>query len=112
MISNLLQLFRARGVRVISSQAFGPPLDWKQVQGAFVQAKDSPMWQALGQVALALREECVQQAKAATAAEKTSLAALHQGGEDACAEFAQMLLDLSEGRVPDSVKQWFPEKSV
>lgn len=95
--------------RILGSDAFGPPLTITELRAGFVQSKDSPMWRCLGQIALAMREECVEHSGAALAGEKPMQAALHAGGANACAEFAQILADLSAGKVSDEVKGWFAE---
>lgn len=97
--------------RILGSDAFGPPMTLTELKAGFVRAKDDPVWRAIGQIALAMREECVETSTKAHAAEKPQLAAMHAGGGNACAEFAQLLADLADGRVPDTVKDWFRDAS-
>lgn len=101
---------RSRGVAVVGSNAFGGLMSLEEVKGGFVKADDTVMWRAMGQMMLALREQCVQQSKVALQGEKLGLAAFHAGGEDVCVNMAHWLVELSEGRVPEVLKEWFPEK--
>lgn len=95
--------------RILGSDAFGPAMTQTQVKSAFVRAKDSDLWRVMGQMALAMREECVENTTRSIAAEKPILAAQHNGGGDVCGSLAGLLADLAEGKLPDEVKAWFPE---
>ena len=110
MTSLISRLFRRRPL-ILGSDAFGPPMSITEVKAGFVKGKENPVWRALGQIALAMREECIEHSARALSAEKPQQAAMHAGGANACAEFAQMLADLAEGRATEDLKQWFREDS-
>lgn len=96
-------------VRILGASAFGEPLTLEQVKAAFSGAGDKTAIQAIGQIALALREQCVSDAFASVQAEMATQSACHQGAANMAAEFAQIVADLLAGKTGDSVKACFAE---
>lgn len=94
-------------VRVVGSDAFGPQMTLEEVQAAFVRGAENPALRALGQICMAMREDGVGDATVALSQDKPMEGAMHAGGANACAVLAQLITDLSGGRMGDEVKKWF-----
>jgi hypothetical protein len=97
-------------VRILGSNAFGDPLTLDQVKSAFGGHSDRVQALAIGQMALALREQCISDAFASTQSELTVQSASHQGAANIMAEMAQIISDLLAGRISDQVKAFFTDQ--
>ena len=105
-------MFNLKGqkpVRILGANAFGDCLTLEQVKAAFAEPGDKVAVRAIGQIALALREQCVSDSFASMQAELPTQSACHQGAANLAAELAQIIADLCAGRVGDTAKTVFSE---
>jgi pyruvate dehydrogenase complex dehydrogenase (E1) component len=98
-------------IRVLGSEAFGVTMTIEELRAAFINADSNPAIRAMGQIALAMREQCVAQASMASVAEKNGMAAFNMGGGNIAAEFAMTISNLSHGICGDSIKEIFKEQA-
>jgi len=109
--AKLKQLFsgNTEPVRVLGSDAFGETMTLEELQAAFVNADSNPAIRAMGQIALAMREQCVAQASMASVADKNGMAAFNMGAGNISAEFAMIISNISHGKCGDTIKEIFKE---
>ena len=110
-IAKLKQLFSSNSepVRVLGSDAFGVTMTLEELQAAFINGDSNPAIRAMGQIALAMREQCVAQASMASVADKNGMASFNMGAGNIAAEFAMTISNLSHGKCGDSIKEIFKD---
>ena len=94
--------------RVIG-QEFGPVMTREEVLSAVAGRIHDPLFRAIGQCLMAMREQCVIQAGLEAGAERMNASAMQLGGGDACVALATILTNLQAGNVSGSVEEWFAE---
>lgn len=99
--------FKPSPPKVIGNE-FGLPMTRDELSAALA-GQHSEALRAMGQILMALREQCVVQADSFACSEKPQAAAFQLGGANACVSVVSILQTLQTGKIPDEVKEWFIE---